>query len=91
VAYDAAVGDDADTTRSVYTAKHEESGELSASSAPGRSGAYLIASHTSIEAALQSVKLFECIGQGCRDGSRFAVQPLRLDSAAPEAALRRKR
>jgi hypothetical protein len=40
VAYDAAVGDDADTTRSVYTAKHEESGELSGSSALGRSGAY---------------------------------------------------
>ena len=38
------------------------------------------ASDTSIEAALEPVKLFEGIGKGgCDVGSRFAVQPLCLD------------
>ena len=42
--------------------------------------ASLLASNTSIEAALEPVKLFEGIGKGGRDvGSRFAVQPLCLD------------
>ena len=40
----------------------------------------LIASDTSIEAALEPVKLFEGIGKGgCDIGSRFAVQTLCLD------------
>jgi hypothetical protein len=42
--------------------------------------AFLVASDTSIEAALEPVKVFEGIPQGVRDvGSRFAVQPLGLD------------
>jgi hypothetical protein len=43
----------------------ELTGSLSASS---------VMSHTSVEAVLQPVKLFECFL-----GSRFAVQPLCLD------------
>ena len=40
----------------------------------------LVASDTSIEAALEPVKLFEGICKGgCDVGSRFAVQPLCLD------------
>jgi hypothetical protein len=40
---------------------------------------YPIASATSIEAALEPVKLFEGSGKGCRDfGSRFAVQAVYL-------------
>jgi hypothetical protein len=40
----------------------------------------LIASDTSVEAPLEPVKLFECIGKGgCDVGSRFAVQPVYLD------------
>ena len=39
----------------------------------------LVASDTSIEDALEPVKLFECIGErGCDVGSRFAVQTLNL-------------
>ena len=42
--------------------------------------ASLVASDTSIEAALQPVKLFERICKGgCDVGGRFAVQPLGLD------------
>ena len=41
---------------------------------------YLIASYTSIKAALQPAKLIQGIGKGGRDvGRRFAVQPLGLD------------
>jgi hypothetical protein len=41
--------------------------------------ASLLASDTSVEAALEPVKLFECIGKGGGDvGSRFAVQPVHL-------------
>jgi hypothetical protein len=41
---------------------------------------YLISSDTSIEAALEPVKLLECIGKGCFEVvSGFAVQPLCLD------------
>jgi hypothetical protein len=40
----------------------------------------VISSHTSIEAALELLKLFEGLGQGCREvGCRFAVQTLCLD------------
>jgi len=40
----------------------------------------MLASDTSIEAALKPVKFFECIGKGrCDISSRFAVQPLYLD------------
>ena len=40
----------------------------------------LLASHASIEAALEPMKLFECIGKrGCDVGGRFAVQTLGLD------------
>jgi hypothetical protein len=40
----------------------------------------LIASNTSFEAALESMKLVESIGKGgCDVGSRSAVQPLGLD------------
>jgi hypothetical protein len=40
----------------------------------------LAASNPSIKAALEPVKLFEGIRKGaCDVGSRFAVQPLRLD------------
>ena len=52
----------------------------------------LVASDTSIKAALEPVKLFEGIGKGgCDIGSRFAVQPLCLDepgtsSRIPERA-----
>jgi hypothetical protein len=53
---------------------------MSASDAANAVRASLIASDTSIEAALEPVKLFECIGKrGCHIGSRFAVQPLCLD------------
>jgi hypothetical protein len=39
----------------------------------------LVASNTSIEAALEAVKLLECIGKGgCEVGGRFAVQPVCL-------------
>jgi hypothetical protein len=39
-----------------------------------------VASDTSIEAALEPVKLSECIGEGGGDGGgRFAVQPICLD------------
>jgi hypothetical protein len=39
-----------------------------------------VASDTSIEDALEPVKLFEGIGErGCDVGSRFAVQTLNLD------------
>jgi hypothetical protein len=42
--------------------------------------ASLLASDTSIEAALEPVQLFEGICEGgCDIGSRFAVQPLGLD------------
>jgi hypothetical protein len=42
--------------------------------------AALIASDTSIEAALEPVKLFQRICEGGRDvGSRFAVQTIGLD------------
>jgi hypothetical protein len=41
---------------------------------------FLVASDPSIEAALQSAKLYQGILKGCRDvGSRFAIQPLCLD------------
>jgi hypothetical protein len=41
---------------------------------------FRIASDTSVEAALEPVKLLECIGEGSGDfSSRFAVQPLCLD------------
>jgi hypothetical protein len=41
---------------------------------------YLISSDTSIEAALEPVKLVESIGKGCGEvGSRFAVQRFGLD------------
>jgi hypothetical protein len=40
----------------------------------------LVASDTSIQTALEPVKLFECVGKGCCEvGSGLAVQPLRLD------------
>ena len=40
----------------------------------------MVASDTSIKAALEPVKLFESIRQaGCEVGGRFAVQPLGLD------------
>ena len=40
----------------------------------------LVASDTSIKAALEPVKLDQGIGKGCRDvGSRFAVQTLCLN------------
>jgi hypothetical protein len=42
------------------------------------SPASLIASDTSIEAALEPVKLFQCIREDGEVGSRFAVQPLCL-------------
>jgi hypothetical protein len=39
-----------------------------------------VASDTSIEAALKSVKLLECIGKGCGEvGSRLGVQRFGLD------------
>jgi hypothetical protein len=45
-----------------------------------------------MKAALEPVKLFECIGKaGCDVGSGFAVQPLGLDCRAPAAAFRRER
>jgi hypothetical protein len=45
-----------------------------------RSEDFLIASDTSIEAALEPVKLFQCIGESCRDiGGGSAVQRLCLD------------
>jgi hypothetical protein len=53
---------------------------------------YLISSATSIEAALKSVKLFDCIGKVCGHvGSRFAIQTLCLeqpgaDGRVPEGA-----
>ena len=44
----------------------------------------LLASHASIEAALEPMKLFECIGKrGCDVGSRFAVQTLGLVRRRP--------
>jgi hypothetical protein len=40
----------------------------------------LVASDTSIQTALEPVKLFECVGKGgCDIGSRFAVQTLCMD------------
>jgi hypothetical protein len=40
----------------------------------------ILASDASIEAALKPVKLIKGIGEGgCDVGSRFAVQPVRLD------------
>ena len=40
----------------------------------------LVASDTSIKAALEPVKLFQCVRQGrCNIGRRFAIQPLCLD------------
>jgi hypothetical protein len=42
--------------------------------------ASLVASNASIDAALEPVKLFEGIGEGCRDVTgRLTVQPLCLD------------
>jgi hypothetical protein len=47
---------------------------------------------SSIEAALEPVKLFECIADGSRDlGGRSAVQTFSLDSRAPAAAFRKVR
>ena len=44
--------------------------------------ASLFASDTSIETALQLVKLFQCIDKrGCYVGRRFAVRPLGLEAA----------
>ena len=52
---------------------------LSPQSPGGPRQASPIASNVSIEAALERVKLFECIGKGgCDVGSRFAVQPVGL-------------
>ena len=49
----------------------------------------LVASDTSIEDALEPVKLFEGIGEsGCDVGSRFAVQTLSLDKPGTSAAFR---
>jgi len=46
----------------------------------GACTASVVASYASIEAALEPVKLLECIGKGGRDvGSRFAVQAVCLD------------
>jgi hypothetical protein len=40
----------------------------------------LVALHTPIEAVLEPMKLFECLGKGRFEiGSRFAVQALSLD------------
>jgi hypothetical protein len=40
----------------------------------------LIASNASIKAALEPLKLFECLGKGGGDlSSRLAIQPVRLD------------
>jgi hypothetical protein len=56
--------------------RHAESSELN-----GVWGkATLVASDTSIEAALEPVKFFECVCKGgCDGGSRFVVQSLSLD------------
>jgi hypothetical protein len=52
----------------------------------------MVASYTSIEAALEPVKLFECIGKGEGDlSSRVVIQPLCLNCRAPAVALRRER
>jgi len=41
---------------------------------------YPIAPNASIEAALEPVKLFERLAEGCRDvGSRFTIEPICLD------------
>jgi hypothetical protein len=51
-----------------------------------------VTSDTSIEAALEPVKLIESICKGgCDIGSRFSVQTLCLDCRAPAAAFRRER
>ena len=59
----------------------------------GACTASVVASYASIEAALEPVKLFESLCEGCCNlGSRFAVQSAYLDQAgAPAAAFRSDR
>jgi hypothetical protein len=53
---------------------------MSASDAANAVRASLVASDASIEAPLEPVRFFECIGKGVREvGSRFAVQTIWLD------------
>jgi hypothetical protein len=53
---------------------------MSASDVANAVRAFLVASDASIEAPLEPVKFWECIGKGIHEvGSRFAVQTFWLD------------